>query len=102
VKPVCVDPFTREADALRLECWPAAELQRNVNRDELGNLGLTRREELQIIAFLGTLTDGWTAAPEPATGTLIVIAALALALSRRPRVSRATLADPCAPDGRPA
>jgi cytochrome c peroxidase len=61
VKPRCPDPFTREADALMLGCWPAPEYEANVNTDELGNLGLTDSEEDAIVAFLRTLTDGYTA-----------------------------------------
>jgi hypothetical protein len=30
-----------------------------VNREELGNLGLTDSEENAIVSFLGTLTDGY-------------------------------------------
>ena len=40
-------------------CWPAPEVRENVNRDELGNLGLTPREERAIVAFLRTLDDGF-------------------------------------------
>ncbi len=45
---------TRDVDP-----WPAPEVAANVNRDELGDLGLTRSEEEAIVAFLGTLSDGW-------------------------------------------
>jgi cytochrome c peroxidase len=38
-------------------CWPAPEVPRNVNGDELGNLGLTSEEEDAIVAFLKTLSD---------------------------------------------
>ena len=34
-------------------------VKRNVNRDELGRLGLTQGEEQAIIAFMKTLTDGY-------------------------------------------
>jgi cytochrome c peroxidase len=37
--------------------WPAPEVPANVNRVELGNLGLTSAEEDDIVAFLKTLTD---------------------------------------------
>lgn len=37
--------------------WPAPEVLANVNRDELGNLGLTDEEEDAIVAFLKALTD---------------------------------------------
>ena len=38
--------------------WPAPEVGRNVNREELGNLGLTEREIDDLTAFLLTLNDG--------------------------------------------
>jgi cytochrome c peroxidase len=44
--------------------WPAPEVPENVNREELGNLGLTPQEEDDIVAFLMTLTDGY-APPNP-------------------------------------
>lgn len=37
--------------------WPAPEVAANVNRNELGNLLLTEAEELDLVAFLRTLTD---------------------------------------------
>jgi len=39
--------------------WPASEVPQNVNRKELGNLGLTEQEVDDIVAFLRTLTDGY-------------------------------------------
>ena len=42
-----------------VNCWPAPEVSANLNREELGNLGLTDAEENAIVAFLGTLTDGY-------------------------------------------
>jgi cytochrome c peroxidase len=38
---------------------PKPEVPVNVNKDELGNLKLTPQEELDIVAFLKTLTDGY-------------------------------------------
>jgi cytochrome c peroxidase len=43
-----------------VEEWPAPEVPINVNTDELGNLGLTAEEEAAIVAFLKTLSDGYT------------------------------------------
>lgn len=40
--------------------WPSPEVPLNVNRTELGNLGLTTAEEAAIVAFLKTLSDGYT------------------------------------------
>lgn len=40
-----------------VEPWPAPEVDLNVNHDELGNLGLTAKEEAAIVAFMKTLTD---------------------------------------------
>ncbi len=37
--------------------WPAPEVGQNVNVTELGNLGLTKAEESDLVAFLKTLTD---------------------------------------------
>jgi cytochrome c peroxidase len=60
VKPRCPNPLTTEADALAMDCWPAPEVEENVNRDELGNLHMNRRQEEQLVEFLATLSDGWT------------------------------------------
>jgi cytochrome c peroxidase len=42
----------------KLSCWPPPENSVNVNRKQLGNLGLTSQEEDALVAFLKTLTDG--------------------------------------------
>lgn len=39
--------------------WPSPEVEENINREELGNLGLTEVEESAIVAFLKTLSDGF-------------------------------------------
>jgi cytochrome c peroxidase len=59
-KPTCANPFTTEADALAQGCWPAPEVAANVNREELGNLHLTSDQEDAIVAFLKTLSDGYS------------------------------------------
>jgi cytochrome c peroxidase len=41
-----------------VEPWPPPEYEATVNREELGNLGLTSEEEDAIVAFLATLSDG--------------------------------------------
>ncbi|KXX65745.1 cytochrome-c peroxidase [Marichromatium gracile] len=58
LKPVCEDlAAPRPGD----NCWPRPEVARNVNDDELGDLGLDAEEEAAIVAFLRTLSDGWDA-----------------------------------------
>ena len=39
--------------------WPPPEVADNVNKTELGDLGLSHGEELAIVAFLKTLSDGY-------------------------------------------
>lgn len=58
VKPECSGAGT-EAEALAADCWPAPEVSETVNRDELGDLGLTPEQEAAIVAFLKTLSDGF-------------------------------------------
>jgi cytochrome c peroxidase len=54
--PVTVDDLV----AMGTDCWPEPEVGDNVNRDELGDLGLTAEEEAALVAFMKTLSDGWT------------------------------------------
>ena len=42
-----------------VEEWPAPEVAENVNTDELGNLGLTSKEEDAIVTFMNALSDGF-------------------------------------------
>ena len=42
---------------VRQHKFPPAECPATVNRDELGNLGLTPEEEADLVAFMKTLTD---------------------------------------------
>jgi len=42
----------------RVSCWPSPEVPQNLNKT-IGRLGLTGREEDQIVAFLKALTDGY-------------------------------------------
>jgi cytochrome c peroxidase len=59
VKPTCPGAYT-EAQALSADCWPAAEVLDNVNTSELGDLRLKPSQEALIVAFLKTLSDGYT------------------------------------------
>ena len=40
--------------------WPASEVPYTVNADELGNLGLSDKDEDALVEFLKTLNDGFT------------------------------------------
>jgi cytochrome c peroxidase len=42
------------------EHWPPPEFPHTMNRDQMGNLGLSPAQEQDIVAFLKTLTDGYT------------------------------------------
>jgi cytochrome c peroxidase len=44
----------------KVTCWPKPEYPQTMNRRQLGNLGLTDKHEDEIVAFLKTLTDGFT------------------------------------------
>ena len=50
----------------KVTCWPAPEDSTNLNKRQLGNLKLTEQEEDALVAFLKTLTDGYTV-PHPQT-----------------------------------
>lgn len=39
--------------------WPVAEVANTMNNVELGNLGLSSKQETQLVAFMKTLTDGY-------------------------------------------
>ncbi len=56
---MCADPLTTEKDALAQGCWPEPEVSETVNHSELGDLGMTRDEERDLVRFLKTLSDGW-------------------------------------------
>ena len=65
VRPRCRGALA-EDEARKARCWPTPEVAANVNRDEMGRLGLTAREIEDIVAFMRTLTDGYESAPAPA------------------------------------
>lgn len=44
----------------KVACWPAPEYPETMNRKQLGNLKLTESQEDQLVAFLKTLTDGYS------------------------------------------
>ena len=53
----------------KVSCWPPPETPANVT-PLIGNLGLTIDEEADIVAFLQTLTDGFTTTPAPPASPL--------------------------------
>jgi cytochrome c peroxidase len=60
VWPLC-DPALGNTDPeFGLTCWAAPEIPETMDSSFLGNLGLTVAEEDAIVAFLETLTDGYT------------------------------------------
>jgi len=42
-----------------VNCWPKPEISNNMNKTEMGNLGLTAAEESAIVEFMKTLSDGY-------------------------------------------
>lgn len=59
-RDVLPDCATVGTPSFGVNCWPAPEVLENVNTDELGNLGLTPEEESAVVAYLKTLSDGYT------------------------------------------
>ena len=49
-------------NARDVEQFPAAEYTATVDKDSLGNLGLTTDEEAAVVAFLRTQSDGYAPA----------------------------------------
>jgi cytochrome c peroxidase len=53
-------PSCQESDpGEKVSCWPAPENSTNINKKQLGNLGLKPEEEEAVVAFLRTLTDDY-------------------------------------------
>jgi cytochrome c peroxidase len=44
----------------KITCWPAPENPQTINRKQLGDLKLTSQQEDMLVAFLKTLTDGYS------------------------------------------
>ena len=44
----------------KITCWPAPENPQTLNRKQLGDLKLTGQQEDMLVAFLQTLTDGYS------------------------------------------
>jgi cytochrome c peroxidase len=46
-------------------CWPAPESTDNMNTSKMAHLGLSDAEEDPLVAFMQTLTDGFTSRDQP-------------------------------------
>jgi len=46
----------------KVTCWPAPENPQTINRKQLGDLKLSDKQEHLLVAFLKTLTDGYSPA----------------------------------------
>jgi cytochrome c peroxidase len=60
VLPRCVAHDPREGTG----CWPAPEIMENMNTNKVGRLNLSNEEEDALVAFMQTLTDGFTQASQ--------------------------------------
>jgi cytochrome c peroxidase len=60
VLPRCVAHDPREGTG----CWPAPEITENMNTNKVGRLNLSNEEEDALVAFMQTLTDGFTQASQ--------------------------------------
>lgn len=56
VLPRCEPHDPRECSG----CWPAPESTENMNKSKVGNLGLSDAEENALVAFMQTLSDGFS------------------------------------------
>lgn len=57
VLPRCIGNVPPSDARFGKTCWPAPEVNYNVNVDELGDLGLTAAEEKLLVLYLKTLSD---------------------------------------------
>lgn len=60
VLPICDTPNPPLDSMGGATCFPQPEVAENINRVDMGNLGLTPQEGMALILFLKTLTDGYT------------------------------------------
>ena len=45
-------------------CWPPPAVRENMNTTNLGRMGLAPAEEVALVAYLRTLSDGWVGASQ--------------------------------------
>jgi cytochrome c peroxidase len=56
--PLCDDDVVKKAKP-GVNCWDASEYPDTKNIDELGDLGLSDKDEEALVKFMKTLSDGW-------------------------------------------
>lgn len=61
VLPLCTTPNPPKDAMGGATCFPPPEVAENINRTQLGNLGLDPADGMALIAFLKTLSDGYVA-----------------------------------------
>jgi cytochrome c peroxidase len=61
VLPVCEVPDPPKDRMGGATCFPPPEVAENINRTDMGSLGLTPQEGMALIGFLKTLSDSYTA-----------------------------------------
>lgn len=59
VLPQCVNPGDATNPGFGVDCWPRGEFHATRNVSELGNLGLSERDEDDLVAYLRTFTDNY-------------------------------------------
>jgi cytochrome c peroxidase len=62
VKDRCEDLGLYDATvdvAMANNCWPAPEVEENMNTDLMGDLGLTEQEEDDLVALMKAMSDGY-------------------------------------------
>ena len=60
VWPLCDSQLGNQDPEFGVTCWAEPEIPETMDSSFLGNLNLTNAEEDAIVAFLKTLTDGWS------------------------------------------
>jgi cytochrome c peroxidase len=59
VLPACKEPRDITNPGFGVTCWPEGEFHSTRNVDELGNLGLSSQDEVDLVAYLKTFTDNY-------------------------------------------
>ena len=62
-KKTCADNTLNSTEAVAANCWPTPEVDQNVARFGVGDLGLTLEDEAAVVAYLKTLSDETSVQP---------------------------------------